>query len=207
MSPLPVLLACTWASAQISGLSDLDRVDQGFDDAGALMQSHRELNVDLRLSSSFEHVFRLPGAGAAQRGPADIMGSEDLYMRVNGSLLAVFPRSIYVVGEEGVFASVPPGTVFYIGDLPPAIRDAMALPEAEVPAFNELDQSVLLQPPTRAVSLSASERSSSRNEAMPEPRPERRPMPSVWTSDDFRAARVGQILSRAARADETAPRR
>jgi len=84
---------------------ELERVEEIWGDAGPLNESLRQLPLDMRRPSGFEHLYRVPG-------------SKNLLTRMDGSLAAVFPRSVYSSSPNGVIPVIPPGTVFYVGGLP-----------------------------------------------------------------------------------------
>lgn len=88
--------------AQQEPLHGLQPVDQQVADHGPLSTSLRWVQYGLREPYSFSELYQLPH------------GQRD-YVRRNAGLWAVFPRSLYVTGEEGVVASVPAGTMYYIG--------------------------------------------------------------------------------------------
>jgi hypothetical protein len=73
-------------------------VDQGREDVGALGTSLRMEGVDMRLPAGFQRVYRVPGR-------------DDLLMRGNGALFAIFPESVYRATRNGRVAVAPPGTV------------------------------------------------------------------------------------------------
>ncbi len=86
-------------------------LDQTHQDVGPLSTSLYVLPPLPGAPRDFEEVYRVPGR-------------DDLLMRRSGAITAVFPRSTYVYSErEGVYATVPPGVVFQIGD--PCCRFAM----------------------------------------------------------------------------------
>jgi hypothetical protein len=80
----------------------LQPVDQSVEDTSPLSASLRETQVDLRQPSGFQQVYRVPGR-------------DDLYMRISGGLIAVFPQSVYSRQRGGQRPLIPPGTMFYIG--------------------------------------------------------------------------------------------
>jgi len=81
---------------------DLEIVDAGTEDVGALGTSLRQPGHDARLPTAFQRVYRVPG-------------DEGKLMRGNGALFAVFPESVYRRTARGAVAVAPPGTVFHIG--------------------------------------------------------------------------------------------
>lgn len=82
----------------------LERIDPSYGDVSPLGESLRDVNmrIDLRTPFGFNDVYRVPGR-------------DDLLMRANGGMYAIFPQSVYAPSENGVTATVPPGTVFSIG--------------------------------------------------------------------------------------------
>jgi len=98
ISPLAIAaLALGAALAQ-----DFEPVDPFTEDLGPLNLSLRELQRDLRAPQGFERVYEVPG-------------HEDLLMRVDGGLYAVFPQSVYVGSRFGPLPVIPNNTVFQIG--------------------------------------------------------------------------------------------
>ncbi|MDY7110162.1 MAG: hypothetical protein SYC29_16145, partial [Planctomycetota bacterium] len=61
------------------------------------------LQVDFRGPAGFEDIYRVPGY------------EDDLYMRVDGAIYAVFPQSVYANSQSGPVPLIPHGTIFYIG--------------------------------------------------------------------------------------------
>lgn len=90
----------------------LRRVEQGVADAGPLSISLRDLSGDLRTPDAFRDVYRLPNSVGRRGGQfARVSG--------NGGIIAVYPRGAYTPTSNGLRADVPPGTIFYIGGIPP----------------------------------------------------------------------------------------
>ncbi|MHC4218813.1 MAG: hypothetical protein ACYSU7_10210 [Planctomycetota bacterium] len=101
-------LAAAPATAQQTSV-DLDPVDQAIEDVSVLSTSLRKIEPGLGQPNDFARVFR-------------VNGRQDLYMRQQGGLYAVFPESEYGPDKEGRLQSlIPDGTVFYIGR--PALLD------------------------------------------------------------------------------------
>lgn len=94
----------------------LRRVDQAHADVSALSNSLREVNMaaDLRDPMGFQYVYRLPGR-------------DDLLMRVNGGVYAIFPQSEYVETKRGLTPVVPAGTVYSIGIPNPGMLPLLGL--------------------------------------------------------------------------------
>lgn len=88
------------------------RVQQGVADAGPLHVDLRVQPVELRAPMDYDSVYR----GTAPNGYG---GTTEYFARISGAVTAVFPQSVYIDTAEGVrSAVVPPGTVYYIGELP-----------------------------------------------------------------------------------------
>lgn len=81
---------------------ELEVVDQGVEDRGGLEKSFRVLPLDMRAPSGFQQVYRVPGR-------------DDLLMRGNGALFAVFPRSAYMRTAFGAIPVAPADVHFSIG--------------------------------------------------------------------------------------------
>jgi hypothetical protein len=95
------------------------RIESRIGDVDPLGVSLRQLSTDLRQPTGFRDVYRIEGSGAAAHhwGISNPSGA-DLFARRDGAITAVFPQSVYITTERGPFALIPPGTVFFIGDLP-----------------------------------------------------------------------------------------
>jgi len=81
---------------------ELEVVDQGVEDRGGFEKSLRVLPLDMRVPTGFQQVYRVPGR-------------EDLLMRGNGALFAVFPRSVYQRTVIGTIPLAPADVHFSIG--------------------------------------------------------------------------------------------
>ncbi|MEY5060498.1 MAG: hypothetical protein RIS45_419 [Planctomycetota bacterium] len=81
---------------------ELEVVDQGVEDRGGFEKSLRVLPLDMRVPTGFQQVYRVPGR-------------EDLLMRGNGALFAVFPRSVYQRTPIGTIPLAPADVHFSIG--------------------------------------------------------------------------------------------
>ncbi len=100
-------LAAAWVvlfavSLEASARQELEAVEQTVADRGPLAMSLRNISIDLRQPTNFDRVYRVPG-------------STEHYLRANGALYAVFPRSVYARTRRGEVPRIPDGTVFYIG--------------------------------------------------------------------------------------------
>jgi len=80
----------------------LETVDAGVADRNGLDTSMRMLPIDLRLPTGFSNVYRVPGR-------------DDLLMRGNGALYAVFAQSTYRRSARGAIPITPAGVVYSIG--------------------------------------------------------------------------------------------
>ena len=87
---------------------ELIPVDAGVEDRGALSQSFRVNQFDMRQDNDFEKLYK-------------IAGSDEVYVRKSGGLSAVFSTSAYVHTASGEVPIVPAGTVYYIGEIPPEL--------------------------------------------------------------------------------------
>jgi hypothetical protein len=79
-----------------------EMVDQSVNDVGPLSESQRFMDAGLQIPTGFSKVFKVPGR-------------DDLFMRANGGLYMVYPRSQYVESRQGTYAEIPQDTTFYIG--------------------------------------------------------------------------------------------
>lgn len=96
------------------------KVDQGFADVGPLQADMRLAPLDLRMPTDYDAVYR----GMAANGYG---GSTEYFARISGAVTAVFPQSVYLQLKDGSHvADVPPGTVYYIGDLPEELTGSPA---------------------------------------------------------------------------------
>lgn len=189
-------------------------------DASSASTSLSTEPLDLRQPMRFDRVFAL------SREPGDLKGGTLLnfggsrvaassvpldtsktqwFARVDGGILALFPRSVYTETSQGTMAEVPAGTVFAIGH-PPAhylSEEAKALPTPSL-------QDVLDSRPIAARAgqnaqgarpvLSRSADGASDGGATPEgAKGATVPLPtSVFRNDEYRAKRVRGLLLQAA---------
>lgn len=99
--------------------SRFTKIEQTVGDVDPLGVSLRHLSTDLRVPSDFRDVYRIEGsAAAAQRWGVSNPTGADLFARRDGAITAVFPESVYVSTRNGILPLIPPGTIFFIGDLP-----------------------------------------------------------------------------------------
>lgn len=129
---VPLILGAP-LSAQV-----VHQVDPGREDASPIGVTTRKLQVDQRVPTDFGGVYQLSKVDAFGRG-------QSTFMRVQGAIYAVFPRSVYIATAQGTVADVPPGTVFWIGRYPepppPRVESDIFLrldaPEMQVPSFTQ----------------------------------------------------------------------
>jgi hypothetical protein len=96
-------------------------IDQTVSDLNPLSASFRHMTIDLRMPTGFKSVYTVPGR-------------DDLLMRANGSVYAVFPYSVYNFSKKGKSPEIPASTVFYIGQPPGAETGTSAMMAATPPA-------------------------------------------------------------------------
>lgn len=115
---LALALALTQAAAQPSARPAAEPgrpVEPGVGDR-PMGAGGRVLPGDLRLPTGFERLYETP----------------DGFVRQDGALQAVFPRSLYVNTRFGPMPVIPPGTVFRIGTAaagpPPSVPGDAAMP-------------------------------------------------------------------------------
>lgn len=178
------------------------RVDQGVADVGPLSTSlqHLKTHVDLRRESGFERVYRDDASGR--------------FFRFDGAIGASFPRSSYVATRDGVFPTIPAGTVFHIGAHAPADAAAEQRDPAKpghAPGREDARESNLL-----------SRREMPERESTMQPRgslaePDREPQadasqdraishPTVATNEAYRRQRLAQLIRAAAQREPSDPR-
>ena len=103
-APAPAPAPAPSSAPAGSATGPLQQVDQASADRHSLSQSLRVMPVDLS-PHNFERVYQVPGR-------------DDLMMRTNGALYAVFEQSSYARDPQRkgqLKAVVPAATVFYIG--------------------------------------------------------------------------------------------
>lgn len=116
------LLMSLLAAAPAGGQVMLEPIDQTIEDIASLAISLRTVEPGLQQPAGFSEVYRVPGR-------------DDQFMRVQGALHAVFPKSVYAYDKKkGIYPVVPDGTVFHIG-LPPPDPDARPQPARPAEAF------------------------------------------------------------------------
>ncbi len=156
-------------------------VTPGTQDESPLAKDLRVKQNDLRQPAGFERVYELRG----------VDGRTVRYARINGALIALFPRSQY---ESGMPA-IPGGTTFMIGR-PEDLAADRPLPSAPsiYSAAVALDASAshVITPQSAALTASsAAERVSVR----PDARDAFTDTRSIWTDENYRRMRLSEILT------------
>lgn len=93
------------------------RIDPGHADTSPTGISLLRLDIDQRIPTGFENVYQIQRPDAFGRG-------QTLFMRVDGAVMAIFPRSVYTPTPGGLVPEIPAGTVFQIGPIPAPIAPA-----------------------------------------------------------------------------------
>lgn len=181
-----VLVGASPAVAQDASLPGFERVDQRVSDIHSLSTSLRQLEPGLAQPSGFSDLYRMTDA----RG-------EEVYVRADGAVYAVFPRSVYASTPSGrAMAVVPPGTLFMIGE-PPA---AGAPPRVQ--ALGRVTPSMPGPLDAGRIAGRLETRVDGGREA-PAPRPAidtMRTVPRTIANDpEYRRRRIAELLERAAR--------
>jgi hypothetical protein len=166
-------------------------IEAGFEDLGPLAESQRFRPVDLRTPVGFDRVY-------------EIVGADGLLARRAGAVTAVFDRSHYLGGFLPV---IPPGAVFYLGDLPVDLQRPGLL--ASLRRVGAGDNRAPAEAPNRVPTLarggpvptSAPGRLDLRVRADADRSPRGQSAEaSIWTDDSHRRARVRSLIRRAAEA-------
>ncbi|HYE63514.1 MAG TPA: hypothetical protein VD997_16105 [Phycisphaerales bacterium] len=185
--------------------------------------SQRAMPVDLRVGSGFDRLYKLdarPRFFGGSGGGGWAAGDSDYYMRMNGGVMAVFPRSSYAMTRRGLLTEVPPGTVFSIGGNVNKLMGAQpGINEPRVPGQNFVDRSAKPgspndpvpdqerarpapperpEPPQRANNQAPRDGAAAPgNEVRSSANTAPAPGPSIWWDESYRQQRVGQLLDRA----------
>ncbi len=99
---IAILVLCL-STPVLGQTGDLKPLDQTVEDTSPLSRSLRHVERGLREPSAFEQVYRFSDR-------------EDLLLRIDGGIYALFPQSMYTQGENGTLPVIPAGTVFHIGN-------------------------------------------------------------------------------------------
>ena len=173
--------ACGVALCAASAHAQLRLLDPTLGDVGPGSTSLREPRADLRQPAAFERVYALPGVHQS-------------LVRFDSGIAAVFARSEYTQTSRGLIATIPAGTVFYIGKLPESLSKLAApttrsgLSAAAPAAFSAAAE--------RAPSGSSAAASSAKKvDLRADKLPEVQALPaSIWGSEGERSRRLDQLL-------------
>jgi hypothetical protein len=199
----------TVATAQIPPM--LQPIDQTVADVNPLSASLRQVHRDLRQPTGFQSVYHVPG-------------HDDLLMRVNGGIYAVFPESEYTVNRKGrTVPLIPAGTVFYIGlpnklttppgrssnahtGIEPTVRlvsqiDSRSPVDAPVGVVNTMLDMKIGEVDQNGKPLALAQQPLVQNDPQPAamPDPSRFAGPTIVNDSSYRARRLDELLQRAAR--------
>lgn len=173
-------------TALASGPSALAQSDGGFSpvdqtvaDLSPLSASLQLLRPDFGPPQGFNRVYTHP----------DYPGR---FLRVDGAIVIEFPHSEYLETEDGIFAPLPEGAVFWIGGKPDFLR-----PEQEIVASLQSPLFVNGRMDTRAATLSESG-AWTPQARQPLPPPAR---PTVWSDEQYRRSRLEQWMNAASESD------
>ncbi len=98
---IAILVLCL-STPVLGQTGDLKPLDQTVEDMSPLSRSLRQVERGLREPSAFDQVYRFSDR-------------EDLLLRIDGAIYAIFPQSMYTQGENGTLPLITAGTVFHIG--------------------------------------------------------------------------------------------
>jgi len=204
VSWLTLAALLTWAPetpAQDAGIQGLDPLEPGVEDVGPLGRGDRVPRVDMRVPSQFERVYAVPGAAG-----------EEMLARFDGGVMAVFPRSTYIVNQSGLTATVPPGTVFQIGVDPRSLYGEASYGFNAPRPFDTSIADLLRTPPVPPAGVAAgvagaapprrAQRSLGKATEESAPPSQIAPHRSIWIDEAYRQRRVAYLLRRAAHAQD-----
>lgn len=182
---LPGALAVVLAATQpcLAQIETLIRIEQGVSDVEPIARSLLVQPVDLRSSVGFDILYQ-----GTWTDP--ILGTREVFARRQGALTAVFPRSSYVLTDQGVIPEIPAGTIFYIGNPAPtadALPHATALGSANGRLDLRLDTSIPQDGQPLFDNLTALQFDADM---------------SIWNDESYRQNRVSRLLHAAARAEQ-----
>jgi hypothetical protein len=115
------------------------RVDPGHGDTSPNAISLKRMDLDLRQPSGFQHVYQISSIDA-------FGAKQTTFMRMDGAVTAVFPRSVYLPTAAGLLPDIPPGTVFHIGPLPEPPRAGTYVSSTFLDLSVKSEQEVLTMP-------------------------------------------------------------
>jgi hypothetical protein len=179
------------------------------EDMSPLSTSQRLMPLDMRVGSNFDRLYKLNTRTRLFGGDAD----SDYYMRMNGGITAVFPRSAYSLRKGGVLAEIPAGTVFSIGgNLSQLVSAQATQPAGQPPArpgSNFIDRSARPVPPgqpqteparpdpARPADNAAPRNGDGTTTVSESSRGDERPVDSLWYNEEYRQQRIAALLDQA----------
>lgn len=197
---IAILVLCL-STPVLGQTGDLKPLDQTVEDTSPLSISLREIERGLREPSAFDQVYRVPNR-------------DDLLMRIEGGIYAIFPQSVYAQGKNGTVPLIPAGTVFYIGypDLERFSQVDASTGQGEGRVGDDPYGRINLKVDPRRARQTGVRRTKLGTSAVPfrglgRQRPERVPQtarqsvaPTIVTDADYRADRVRDLMQSAAKA-------
>ena len=163
--------------------AQLRALDPHVGDMGPGTCSLREPRADLRQPCAFERVYALPGVNQS-------------LVRFDSGIAAVFARSEYTQTRRGVVATIPAGTVFYIGKLPDSLTKIVpataksGLSAASPAVFSAAADRV---PSGSSAATAQAKRVELRADKLPEAVPQ---VASIWGGEAERSKRLDQLLGK-----------
>ena len=173
-------LTLLFASASLAQPAAFTPVDQAISDVSPLEFSLHDLQPDAGPPIGFERVYTSP----------DYPGQ---FLRVNGALVAAFPKSQYVADRNGIFPILPENTTFYIG---PSLESFLKAPEIQPP-----DSVSPLYINARINNLATALMARDVKARIPHQLRKGPPPQTIWSSELHRQERVARWLHVAANAD------
>lgn len=152
----------------LSNERSLRLIDQAVSDLDPLASSLRLVRPDPRVPTGFSRVYEAPGRA-------------NQLFRINGGIIAAFPRSVYAGTRAGATAVIPPGTIFYIGGLPafdaapPALASSLSRPMSSLMIGHQLEDSALTAPAHREMTRTGARI-------------------TMWSDERYRRRRVAALL-------------
>lgn len=201
-SAMALLVACSNATAQAQrppssidpfDPAQLQRVQEGGKDENPLAADLQVIDPGLAVPTGFTSVYRVPGRS-------------DLYMRIDGAIHAVFPRSSYVGGRDGLIALIPDDTVYFIGfpssqALTAAFGPGPARDEHAVFDALDVERSATRLRNDEFAPPPAIRSWRRRLDTMPRHINPRDTGPPIVSDTDYRARRIADLLMEAARVE------
>lgn len=190
-------------------------IASGTTDVSPVSTSLRALPVDLRAPQRFDRIFAVRNAApgdlrggtilnfggsnvAASSAPLDA-GNAEWFARVDGGIVALFPRSAYVQTPGGTIAEVPAGTIYAIGAPPRGMFASDTAPTETEPSQEPTD--VPMRPEIVPQQLSANRSEPAglipADEASGTEGPKLVP-PSIMNNETYRSRRLQALLAKAA---------